>query len=185
LIGYIFPEEHRTQEFVTIDDVPRDLVFVCLVPVPGFVYSNLQNSHLMSADVIVVSPLIVTHKTYSTLFHKTTPPDKSTVNLFTITKPKSENTMKSPSNTPNTSDNNLTNPTTLSNSIRLAALSNSNVVDTPSVLPTSTRTITSSPESEAVQRERLRVFLDFAIAVIDSDDLDPIESSSKHQSPQQ
>jgi hypothetical protein len=93
--------------------------------------------------------------------------------------------MKSPSNTQNTSDNNLTNP---SNSIRLAALSNSNVVDTPSVLPTSTRTNnTSSPaESEAVRRERLRVFLEFAIAVIDSfDDFDPIDSSTTHKSPQQ
>jgi hypothetical protein len=66
--------------------------------------------------------------------------------------------MKSPSNTQNTPDNNL------------------NVVDTASVLPTSTRTNTSSPaESEAVRRERLRVILDFAIAVIDGDDFEPID----------
>jgi hypothetical protein len=71
--------------------------------------------------------------------------------------------MKSPSNTEKTSDNNLTNP-------QVAALSNGNAVNTASVLPTSTRMNTSSPESEAVRREILRVILDFAIAVIDSDD---------------
>jgi hypothetical protein len=96
--------------------------------------------------------------------------------------------MKSPSDTQNTSSNYLTKPTTLSNSIRLAALSNSNVVDTTSVPPTTsgTRTnTTSSPESEAIRRERVRAILDFAMALIDSDDFDVIDSSNSHQSPQQ
>jgi hypothetical protein len=39
---------------------------------------------------------------------------------------------------------------------------------------------TSSPESEAVRRRRLREILDFALAVIDSDDFDLNESSTTH-----
>jgi hypothetical protein len=80
-------------------------------------------------------------------------------------------------------DNNLINPTTLSNSIRMAALSSSNVV-----VNTSRRTnYTSSPaELEAIRRERLLVILNFAIVVIESDDFDPIEPNIiTPQSPQQ
>jgi hypothetical protein len=83
--------------------------------------------------------------------------------------------MKSPSDAQNTS----TNPTNLNNSI-LQALSSSNVVDT-SVLP-----ITMTPhESAAVRRRRLRMILDSAIALIDSDDFDPIDSSMAHPQPLQ
>jgi hypothetical protein len=83
--------------------------------------------------------------------------------------------MKSPSDAQNTSGNTFTNLTTLSNSTLQAALSSSNVMDT-----NSNRTMpnTSPPTSEAVRRERLRVILDFATAVIDSDDLDLEESST-------
>jgi hypothetical protein len=93
--------------------------------------------------------------------------------------------MKSPSDTQNTSESTFTNLTTSSNSILQAALSSSKVVDTSLVLPPNTKTNTSSPESEAVRRERLRVILDFAIAVIDSDDPDLIEPCTALQWPQQ
>jgi hypothetical protein len=79
--------------------------------------------------------------------------------------------MKFPSDAQNTS----TNPLTL-NSI-LPALPSGSLVDTL-VLPLAmTQT---SPESAEVQRERLRRTLDFAIAIIDSSDFDPIESSMAH-----
>jgi hypothetical protein len=92
--------------------------------------------------------------------------------------------MKSPSDTQNT----FTYRTPLSNSMLQAVLSScSNVVDNTSALPTSTITnTTSSPESKAVRRERLRGILDLALAVIESDDFDFIESSSTtHQWPQE
>jgi hypothetical protein len=90
--------------------------------------------------------------------------------------------MKSPSDTTqNTSGNTFTSRTTLSNSMLQAVLSSSNVVDN-----TSTITNTSSPESEAVRHERLRVTIDLALAVIESDDFDFIESltTTQQRSPQ-
>ena len=94
--------------------------------------------------------------------------------------------MKSPSDdAQNTSGNAFTNRTTLRDSILQDASSNSNVVGTTSgVFPTRstmTSTSTSSPESEAVRRERLRVILNFALAVIDSDDFDLIDSFTTHK----
>ena len=101
--------------------------------------------------------------------------------------------MKSPSDdAQNTSGNAFTNRTTLRDSILQDASSNSNVVGTTSgVFPTrstmtSTNTAnTSSPESEAVRRERLRVILNFALAVIDSDDFDLIDSFTTHKRSQE
>jgi hypothetical protein len=86
--------------------------------------------------------------------------------------------MKSPSQEQNTS----TKPTTLRNSILQAALSNSNVSNT-SVVPASTMTnaTIASPESEAAQRKRLCMIIDYAIALIDSDGF---ESSMAQPQPQ-
>jgi hypothetical protein len=86
--------------------------------------------------------------------------------------------MKSPSDAQNTS----TNPSPLTNSI-LQAFSSSNVVDTSALPITMTQT---SPESAEVRRRRLHMILDAAIALIDSDEFDPIDSSMAHpQSPLQ
>jgi hypothetical protein len=79
--------------------------------------------------------------------------------------------MKSSPQTQSTS----THPTNLTNSI-LQALSSSDEDEDSPVIPTITLTNTS-PESEALQkRRRLRRILDSAIALIDSDDVDFIES---------
>jgi hypothetical protein len=84
-------------------------------------------------------------------------------------------TMKSPSQTQNTS----TNPTTLTSS-SLQALAGSNGGDPPDFPINMTNT--ASPESEAVhRRRRLRMILNSAIALLDDDDFDPIESPTTHQ----
>ncbi len=82
--------------------------------------------------------------------------------------------MKPPSPTENTSTNTNTNPMTLRDSLLQAWSRNSAVAP---VAPL-TVTNTSSPESEAVQREKLLQILDAAIALIDDDnfDLDPEET---------
>jgi hypothetical protein len=84
----------------------------------------------------------------------------------TTLKPLSITIMQSPSQTQSTSTN--TNLATLSNSM-LQVLSSSNAEDFP-VFPI-TMTITS-PASEAVQRERLLMILDAAIALVDDDIFD-------------
>jgi hypothetical protein len=86
--------------------------------------------------------------------------------------------MKSPSDAQNTS----TIPTTLSNSI-LQALSSGSLVEN-SVLPIPVTH--TSPESTEVQRERLRMIINLAIAMIeDSGDFDPLESSKADPHPPQ
>jgi hypothetical protein len=102
------------------------------------------------------------------------PPQKLTYSLkeqLITTTTATTTTMKSPSDAQNT----RTNPSALSssNSI-LQALSGGNVVETP-VLPI--------PVSAEVRRERLRMILASAIAVIESGNFDPIDSS-KTQPPQ-
>jgi hypothetical protein len=72
--------------------------------------------------------------------------------------------MKSPSPAQNTN----TSPLTLRNSLLQAWSRNAAV--TP-VFPL-IMTTTSSPESEAVQREKLLMILDAAIALVDEDDFD-------------
>jgi hypothetical protein len=77
--------------------------------------------------------------------------------------------------------NTITNPPTLSNST-LQALLSGNLVDTLVLPVTMTQT---SPESAEVRRERLRMIIDSAIAMIDSGDFDPIKSSTANPQPPQ
>lgn len=84
-------------------------------------------------------------------------------------------TMKSPSPTQNT------NPLTLRNSLLQAWSRNAAVAPVFPLIPMTTTT--SSPKSEADQREQLLVILDAAIALVDKDDFDfdPDETpQSKH-----
>jgi hypothetical protein len=85
--------------------------------------------------------------------------------------------MKSSSQTQSTS----THPTNLTSSI-LQALSGIDEDENSPVLPIIMTN--TSPESDALQqRRRLRRILDSAIALIDSDDFDPIESSTTPMQP--
>jgi hypothetical protein len=74
-------------------------------------------------------------------------------------------------------------PITLSNSLRLMLLSNS---ESSVVLPRM-MTNTSSSESNPVERRRrLRLILESAIAILDFDDFNPtLNVSTTHQQPQQ
>jgi hypothetical protein len=85
--------------------------------------------------------------------------------------------MKSPSQSQNTNTTPNTTPTTLRNSLLQAWARNSE--DFP-VFPISMTN--TSPESEAVKRERLLMILDAAIALVDDNsfDFDPNDNPESH-----